>query len=206
MLENLSDLPLGIAKACLHKNYIVAQTHDGIAIVDAHAAHERLLFEALKRDYATRCISVQKLLIPEIVPLPPSEIELLQAQNEGLKREVQSFGFLFEPFDGNNVSLREIPAVLKSSRAAEMVVDLCALLHESESDAEDLLSQAIVDKILSRIACHAAVRSQKTLEAEEMDALLRKIEKEPKAAQCNHGRPTTLAFSLKDLEKLFERT
>ena len=145
-------------------------------------------------------------MIPEIVPLPPSEIELLQAQNEGLKREVQSFGFLFEPFDGNNVSLREIPAVLKSSRAAEMVVDLCALLHESESDAEDLLSQAIVDKILSRIACHAAVRSQKTLEAEEMDALLRKIEKEPKAAQCNHGRPTTLAFSLKDLEKLFERT
>ena len=206
VLENFPELPLGIAKACLHKNYIVAQTHDGITIVDAHAAHERLLFEALKRNYAERRIPVQKLLIPEIVPLPPSEIELLQTQDEKLKQEAQSFGFFFEPFDDNNVSLREMPAMLKSSRAAEMVVDLCALLRESSRDAESLLSQAIIDKILSRIACHAAVRSQKNLDAEEMNALLRKIEKEPKAAQCNHGRPTTVAFSLKDLEKLFERT
>ena len=206
VLENFPELPLGIAKACLHKNYIVAQTHDGITIVDAHAAHERLLFEALKRNYAERRIPVQKLLIPEIVPLPPSEIELLQTQDENLKQEAQSFGFFFEPFDDNNVSLREMPAMLKSSRAAEMVVDLCALLRESSRDAESLLSQAIIDKILSRIACHAAVRSQKNLDAEEMNALLRKIEKEPKAAQCNHGRPTTVAFSLKDLEKLFERT
>ena len=206
VLESFSDLPLGIAKACVHKNYIVAQTHDGITIVDAHAAHERLLFEALKRNYAERSIPVQKLLIPEIVPLPPSEIELLQTQDEKLKQEAQSFGFFFEPFDDSNVSLREMPAMLKSSRAAEMVVDLCALLRESSRDAESLLSQAIVDKILSRIACHAAVRSQKNLDAEEMNALLRKIEKEPKAAQCNHGRPTTVAFSLKDLEKLFERT
>ena len=206
VLENFPDLPLGIAKACVHKNYIVAQTHDGITIVDAHAAHERLLFEALKRNYAERRIPVQKLLIPEIVPLPPSEIELLQTQDEKLKQEAQSFGFFFEPFDDNNVSLREMPSMLKSSRAAEMVVDLCALLRESSRDAESLLSQAIIDKILSRIACHAAVRSQKNLDAEEMNALLRKIEKEPKAAQCNHGRPTTVAFSLKDLEKLFERT
>ena len=206
VLENLLDLPLGIAQACLHKNYIVAQTHDGIVIVDAHAAHERLLFEALKRDYAERRIPVQKLLIPEIVSLPPSEIELLRIQDENLKRKAQSFGFLFEPFDSDNVSLREMPAILKSSHAAEMVIDLCALLRESASDAENLLSQALVDKILSRIACHAAVRSQKNLEAEEMNALLRTIEREPKAAQCNHGRPTTVAFSLKDLEKLFERT
>ncbi len=210
VLENLLDLPLGIAKACLHKNYIVAQTHDGIAIVDAHAAHERLLFESLKRDYAERRIPVQKLLIPEIVPIAPSEIELLQTQDENLKRkaqsQAQSFGFLFELFDDNNVSLREMPAILKSSRAAAMVADLCALLGESASDAESLLSQALCDKILSRIACHAAVRSLKTLGVEEMNTLLRKIEQEPKAAQCNHGRPTTVAFSLKDLEKLFERT
>ena len=206
VLEDLLDLPLGIAKACLHKNYIVAQTHDGITIVDAHAAHERLLFEALKRDYAERRIAVQNLLIPEIVSLPPSEIELLQTQDEKLKRNAQSFGFLFEPFDADNVSLRGIPAILKSSHAAEMTTDLCALLRESANDAESLLSQALVDKILSRIACHAAVRSHKNLETEEMNALLRKIEREPKAAQCNHGRPTTVAFSLKDLEKLFART
>ena len=214
VLENLLELPLGSAKACLHKNYIVAQTHDGITIVDAHAAHERLLFESLKRDYAERRIAVQKLLIPEIVSLPPSEIELLQNQGEKRKRKTQaqtqskaqSFGFLFEPFDDKHVSLREMPAILKSSHAAEMIADLCALLGESESDAASLLSQTVVDKILSRIACHAAVRSHKNLEVAEMNALLRKIEQEPKAAQCNHGRPTTVAFALKDLEKLFERT
>ena len=205
-LETLRDLPLGMAKACLHKNYIVAQTHDGITIVDAHAAHERLLFEALKREHAEGRIPVQKFLIPEIIPLSSSDIELLQIQVDGLPRKAESFGFFFESFDDAHVSLRGMPAVLKSSHAARMTADLCALLCESERDAESLLSQAVVDKILSRIACHAAVRSQKILETEEMNALLRNIEREPKAAQCNHGRPTTVAFSLKDLEKLFERS
>ncbi len=210
--------PLGDAKACLHKNYIVAQNAEGLVLVDSHAAHERLLYEKLKCDYAAKNIHIQKLLIPEIVPLAASDLQILQAQGGFVK----NFGFLFELFDEKNASLREIPALLKTNSAIEMVEDLCSLLREEQQSisekklttqalieptvsATSLLSQSLIDKILSRLACHAAVRSSQTLSVDEMNALLRNLEKESKSAQCNHGRPTYMLFTLKDLEKLFER-
>ena len=210
--------PLGAAKACLHKNYIVAQNAEGLILVDSHAAHERLLYEKLKRDYDAKNIPIQKLLIPEIVQLAVSEIQILQEQGESVK----NFGFLLEIFDEKNASLLEIPALLKTSSAVEMVGDLCSLLRAEQPNtseektksqtlvsppisATSLLSQSLVDKILSRLACHAAVRSSQNLSIDEMNTLLRNLEKESKSAQCNHGRPTYISLTLKDLEKLFER-
>ncbi len=210
--------PLGDAKACLHKNYIVAQNAEGLILVDSHAAHERLLYEKLKRDYAAKNIPIQKLLIPEIVALTVSDLQILQEQGELVK----NFGFLFELFDEKNASLREIPALLKTSSAVKMVGDICSLLREEQPNvsenkiknetlistpisATSLLSQSLIDKILSRLACHAAVRSSQTLSIDEMNTLLRNLEKGYKSAQCNHGRPTYILLSLKDLEKLFER-
>lgn len=199
-----SEHPLGEAKACLHKNYVVAQNKDGFVLVDSHAAHERLLYERLKRDYASQRIAVQKLLIPEIVPLSASDLQMIEAQGKSIRH----FGFLFELFDENNLSLHEIPALLRSGSAITMIEDLCALLREenlTDSDATSLLSSSLVDRILSKIACHAAVRSNQILSIEEMNTLLRNLEKEPKSGQCNHGRPTYISFSIKELEKLFER-
>ena len=210
--------PLGDAKACLHKNYIVAQNAEGLILVDSHAAHERLLYEKLKHDYAAKNIPIQKLLIPEIVALTVSDLQILQEQGEFVK----NFGFLFELFDEKNASLREIPALLKTSSAVKMVEDLCSLLREEQPNvsekkiknetlmstpisATSLLSQSLIDKILSRLACHAAVRSSQTLSIDEMNTLLRNLEKGYKSAQCNHGRPTYILLTLKDLEKLFER-
>ena len=210
--------PLGVAKACLHKNYIVAQNAEGLILVDSHAAHERLLYEKLKRDYAAKNIPIQKLLIPEIIQLVASDLQILQEQGEFVK----NFGFLLEIFDEKNASLLEIPALLKTSSAVEMVGDICSLLREEQPNtseeknkkqtlmsppisATSLLSQSLVDKILSRLACHAAVRSSQNLSIDEMNTLLRNLEKESKSAQCNHGRPTYIFLTLKDLEKLFER-
>ncbi len=192
------DAPLGAARAQLHETYIVAQTRDGIVLVDQHAAHERLVYERLKRQVDEAGIRSQALLIPEIVPLPKDEAQLLLAHAESLER----LGLTVEPFGGDAVAVRATPAALGPVDAAALVRDI---LDELADLGESGALKARLDAVLSRMACHGSVRAGRRMGAEEMNALLREIEATPHSGQCNHGRPTWIALSLSDIERLFGR-
>lgn len=190
--------PLGAAKAQLHGNYIVAQTARGMVIVDQHAAHERLVYERLKRQMAEAGIKAQALLIPEIVELSPTDASRLLDHAEELAR----LGLAIEPFGGAAVAVRETPAILGAVSAADLlhdVLDELADLGRSDS------LQAKIEAILSRMACHGSVRSGRGLRPDEMNALLREMEATPHSGQCNHGRPTYVELKLHDIERLFGR-
>jgi DNA mismatch repair protein MutL len=192
------SFPLGAAKAQLHGNYIVAQTARGMVIVDQHAAHERLVYERLKRQMAEAGIKAQALLIPEIVDLSPSDARLLLAHAPDLAQ----LGLSIEPFGGSAVAVRETPAILGAVSAAALVRDvLDELADMGRSDG----LQARIDAILSRMACHSSVRSGRGLRPDEMNALLREMEATPHSGQCNHGRPTYVELALHDIERLFGR-
>jgi DNA mismatch repair protein MutL len=190
--------PLGAARAQLHENYIVAQTATGIVIVDQHAAHERLVYERLKRQQAESGIRAQALLIPEIVDLSPTDAaRILDAAPE-----LAQVGLTIEPFGGSAVAIRETPAVLGPVNGQALVRDI---LDELADAGDSHLLQAKVDAILSRMACHGSVRSGRQMRPEEMNALLREMEATPLSGQCNHGRPTCVELSLHDIERLFGR-
>jgi len=193
-----TDRPLGAARAQVHENYIIAQTTRGMVIVDQHAAHERLVYERLKRQMAGAGVAAQALLIPEIIDLSPGDCaRLLEAAPL-----LASVGLTVEPFGGSAVAVRETPAVLG-------VVDAAALLRDVLDELADLgtasLVQARIDAVLSRMACHGSVRSGRRMGADEMNALLREMEATPLSGQCNHGRPTYVELSLHDIERLFGR-
>ena len=190
--------PLGAARGQVHENYIIAQTQDGMVIVDQHAAHERLVYEKLKRQMAENGVAAQALLIPEIVDLSEGDCARLLAVAEDLSR----FGLSIEPFGGGSVAVRETPAILGEVNARAMVLDI---LDELDDLGESQLVQAKIEAILSRVACHGSIRSGRRMRGEEMNALLREMEATPHSGQCNHGRPTYVSLSLNDLEKLFER-
>jgi DNA mismatch repair protein MutL len=190
--------PLGAARAQLHENYIVAQTATGIVIVDQHAAHERLVYERLKRQMAETGIRAQALLIPEIVELsPPDAARLLDAAPELAK-----VGLSIEPFGGSAIAIRETPAILGPVNGAALVRDI---LDELTDAGDSHLVRAKIDAILSRMSCHGSVRSGRQMRPEEMNALLREMEATPLSGQCNHGRPTYVELSLHDIERLFGR-
>ncbi len=193
------DAPLGAARAQLHGNYILAQTPRGMVIVDQHAAHERLVYERLKRQRAENGVAAQALLIPEIVELPVPEAEALLAQAEVLAE----LGLVIEPFGGGAVAVRETPAALGVVDARQLVRDIADEL--ADLGHSDTLGTRI-DAILSRMACHGSVRSGRALRMDEMNALLREMESTPNSGQCNHGRPTFIELALSDIEKLFGRT
>ena len=194
-----AEHPLGAARAQLHGCYILAQTSRGIVLVDQHAAHERLVYERLKRQHRERGIAAQALLIPEIVELSPADARCLLDQAEALAR----LGLAIEPFGPGAVAVRETPALLG-------VVDAKSLLHDILDEISDLdetrTLDSRIDAVLSRIACHGSVRSGRSLSGEEMNALLREMEATPHSGQCNHGRPTFVELALADLERLFGRT
>lgn len=190
--------PLGAARAQLHETYILAQTATGIVLVDQHAAHERLVYEGLKRQLAEAGIRAQPLLIPEIVELSPAEAARLLDAAPALAR----VGLTIEPFGGSAVALRETPAILGPVNGAALLRDL---LDELADAGDSALVQTRIDAILSRMACHGSVRSGRALRPEEMNALLREMEATPLSGQCNHGRPTHVALSLHDIERLFGR-
>jgi len=193
------DHPLGAARAQLHENYIVAQTTDGMVIVDQHAAHERLVYERLKRQLDETGVRAQALLIPEIVELSANDAARLLDAADDLAR----LGLTIEPFGPGAVAVRETPAVLGPCDATALVRDI---LDEISDTGDSLALRARIDAVLSRMACHGSVRSGRRMSAEEMNALLREIEATPHSGQCNHGRPTYVELKLSDIERLFGRT
>ena len=190
--------PLGAARAQVHENYIIAQTATGMVIVDQHAAHERLVYERLKRQMAEAGITAQALLIPEIVELSPADAALILLHAPDLAR----LGLAIEPFGGGAVAVREMPAVLGNAPAAALLRDV---LDELSDLGQSQLVQSRIEAILSRMACHGSMRSGRHMRAEEMNALLREMEVTPHSGQCNHGRPTYVELKLSDIERLFGR-
>ncbi|WP_170785087.1 DNA mismatch repair endonuclease MutL [Ruegeria lacuscaerulensis] len=193
------DLPLGAARGQVHENYIIAQTADGMVIVDQHAAHERLVYEKLKHQMAENGVAAQALLIPEIVELSDGDCARLLAVADDLTR----LGLTLEPFGGGAIAVRETPAILGEVDARAMILDI---LDELADQGESQTVQARIEAILSRVACHGSVRSGRRMRAEEMNALLREMEATPHSGQCNHGRPTYVELKLSDIERLFGRS
>ncbi|MEM7238244.1 MAG: DNA mismatch repair endonuclease MutL [Pseudomonadota bacterium] len=189
--------PLGAARAQLHENYILAQTADGVILVDQHAAHERLVYERLKAQMAKNGVRRQGLLIPEIVDLGPEASIIIDAADE-----LAELGLVIEQFGDGAICVREIPALLGQPDVKGLLTDIADEILEQGS-SECLRTR--MDAILSRIACHGSVRSGRTLSGAEMNALLREMEETPHSGQCNHGRPTWVKLSLADIERLFER-
>ena len=193
------DHPLGAARAQLHENYIIAQTADGLVIVDGHAAHERLVYEKLKRQMAENGIAAQALLIPEIVELSEGDAARLMEIADDLSK----LGLTIEPFGGGAVAVRETPAILGEVNAANMIRDI---LDELADLGDSQTVQARIEAILSRVACHGSIRTGRQMRGDEMNALLREMEATPHSGQCNHGRPTYVELKLADIERLFGRT
>ncbi|GJE04157.1 DNA mismatch repair endonuclease MutL [Methylobacterium isbiliense] len=189
--------PLGAARAQLHDTYIVAQTPDGIVIVDQHAAHERLVYERLKRERAAGGIARQMLLIPEVVDLDPAEADRLAEAAEDLA----ALGLSIEPFGHGAVLVREVPAALAGGSLRGLLADVVDVLQEGGADP--LVRR--LDAVLSRMSCHGSIRAGRRLRPEEMNALLREMEATPLSGQCNHGRPTYVELKLSDIERLFGR-
>jgi DNA mismatch repair protein MutL len=192
------DHPLGAARAQVHDAYIVAQTRDGLVIVDQHAAHERIVYEKLKAALEQTGIARQILLIPEIVELDEAEVGCLVARAPELAR----YGLVLEPFGPGAVALRETPALLGEIDGAGLIRDLAE--HMSEWDEALPLERRLM-AVASSIACHGSVRAGRRLKPPEMNALLREMEGTPNSGQCNHGRPTYVELKLTDIERLFGR-
>jgi DNA mismatch repair protein MutL len=192
------DHPLGAARAQVHDTYIVAQTHDGLVVVDQHAAHERIVYERLKEAIAKNGVPRQILLIPEIVELDESDVERLVARADELSR----YGLVIEAFGPGAIALRETPALLGEIDGAGLIRDLAE--HIGEWD-ETLPLERRLMQVASSMACHGSVRAGRRLKPEEMNALLREMEGTPNSGQCNHGRPTYVELKLADIERLFGR-
>jgi len=195
---DLLDRPLGAARAQVHETYIVAQTRDGIVIVDQHAAHERIVYERLKAALASAGIARQILLIPEIVELDPADVERLNARAEELLR----YGLAIEPFGPGAVAVRETPSLLGAIDAQALVRNLAE--HMAEWDEALPLERRLMH-VAATMACYGSVRAGRRLKGEEMNALLREMEATPNSGQCNHGRPTYVELKLSDIERLFGR-
>ncbi|MDB5480665.1 MAG: mutL [Caulobacteraceae bacterium] len=196
--EEEPDYPLGAARAQVHGTYIVAQTRDGVVIVDQHAAHERLVYERMKAQMAQGGVARQTLLLPEVVELDPAEAERVCARAE----ELADLGLAVEPFGPGAVLVRETPALLGETDVAALVRDIADDL--AENGAPLTLGERLAE-VCSTMACHGSVRAGRLLTAPEMNALLREMEATPHSGQCNHGRPTYVELKLADIERLFGR-
>jgi DNA mismatch repair protein MutL len=194
----LLDHPLGAARAQVHDTYIVAQTQDGLVVVDQHAAHERIVYERLKEAIGKTGVPRQILLIPEIVELEEADVERLV----GHAGELSRYGLVIEAFGPGAVALRETPALLGEINGAGLIRDLAE--HMGEWD-ETLPLERRLMQVASSMACHGSVRARRRLKPEEMNALLREMERTPNSGQCNHGRPTYVELKLTDIERLFGR-
>lgn len=197
--DHTHTYPLGAARAQIHENYIIAQSEEGLVIVDQHAAHERLVYEKLKNQMEAGRIISQGLLVPEIIDLNENEISELLGNQETLNQ----FGIEVEAFGTDSISVQSLPALLGDK------IDIKKLIRDiideiTEHGTTEKLQKTLFEK-LSSAACHGSIRSGRRLNAEEMNALLRQMEETPNSGHCNHGRPTYITLNLVDIEKLFGR-
>ena len=192
------DFPLGAARAQVHETYIVAQTRDGVVIVDQHAAHERLVYEQMKVQMDGGGVARQVLLLPEVVELDPAEAERVVARAD----ELEAMGLVVESFGPGAVLVRETPALLGETDVAGLIRDIADDLSEN---GQALALKERLAEVCGTMACHGSVRSGRVLSAPEMNALLRQMEATPHSGQCNHGRPTYVELKLADIERLFGR-
>ncbi|WOI55435.1 DNA mismatch repair endonuclease MutL [Palleronia sp. LCG004] len=190
--------PLGAARGQVHENYIIAQTEAGMVIVDQHAAHERLVYEKLKRQMAENGVAAQALLIPDIVELSDGAAAMLL----DLGADLAQLGLEIEAFGRGAIAVRATPAILGPVDTQALIRDI---VDELEDLGESLGVKARIEAVLSRVACHGSIRSGRRMSAPEMNALLREMEATPHSGQCNHGRPTYVELRLGDIERLFGR-
>lgn len=197
---SVSAYPLGTAVMQIFDTYIIAQTSDGLILVDQHAAHERIVYERMKSALQSKSIERQGLLIPEIVKASAAEQALLMDAAPVLAE----LGLGIESFGPGAVAVNEVPALLGANANLQaMIRDLLEVLKD-EQDPKHLLERKLFD-ICAKLACYGSVRAGRTLTQPEMNALLRQMEETDQSGQCNHGRPTFISLSQNDLEKLFAR-
>ncbi len=198
-MQDDADAPLGAARAQIHGTYIIAQTTDGLVVVDQHAAHERLVYEKMKAARAAGGIERQACSFRPSSNWKRAAVRRLDAAAPLLA----DFGLVIEAFGPGAILLREQPGVLKHLEADRLLRDLADVLAEDESAALPL--ERRLDHVLATLACHNSVRAGRRLLPEEMNALLREMERTPGSGQCNHGRPTYVELKLADIERLFGR-
>ena len=190
--------PLGLALAQLQGIYILAENARGLVVVDMHAAHERITYERLKTSHDEEYIRAQPLLVPVTLSLSPAEVALI----EELADIIRELGFVIEPLGVDTVVVREVPALLRNSDIEQLVRDVVADI--SEYGATRRVREHI-NEVLARMACHGSVRANRKLTIAEMNALLRDMETTERSGQCNHGRPTWVQLTVRELDKLFLR-
>jgi DNA mismatch repair protein MutL len=193
-----THFPLGAARAQVHETYIVAQTRDGVVIVDQHAAHERLVYERMKAELDAGGVARQALLLPEVVDLDPAEAQRVADKAE----ELAALGLIIEAFGPGAILVRETPALLGETDVGGLIRDIADDL--AENGAALALAERL-QSVCGTMACHGSVRAGRRLSAPEMNALLRQMEATPHSGQCNHGRPTYVELKLADIERLFGR-
>ena len=194
------EYPLGAARAQIHENYIIAQSREGLVIIDQHAAHERLVYERLKAQQDENGIVTQRLLVPELIEMSDKYIDLLLEEQEALS----SFGLEIEAFGNGTLALRSVPSLLGEKADFKQLMNDLADELEEHGTVEKIKEELYA--ILSRTACHGSIRSGRRMQVDEMNHLLREMESTPLSGQCNHGRPTYVKLSLQEIEKLFKRT
>jgi DNA mismatch repair protein MutL len=197
-IEEITNYPLGVARGQVHETYVIAQTGDGLVIVDQHAAHERLVHERIKNALDDQGVHRQGMLIPEVVELDEASADRLIARAD----ELAELGLVIEPFGTGAIVVRETPALLGETNVIGLIQDLADDL--SEFDEAISLKDRLGD-VCATMACHGSIRAGRRLNAQEMNALLREMEATPHSGQCSHGRPTYVELKLADIEKLFGR-
>ncbi len=196
--ENPRGLPLGLARTQLFNTYIIAESDEGMVIVDQHAAHERLVTERIREALGGRGVARQILLIPEVIDLEPGTAEPLLARSG----ELAALGLVIEAFGPGAVVVRETPALLGTLNLPPLLRDLA---EEIGSLPPGMALIERLDTVTASMACHSSVRAGRRLNPDEMNALLRSMEATPNAAQCGHGRPTFIVLGRGDIERLFGR-
>jgi DNA mismatch repair protein MutL len=202
--EEARQYPLGIARGQVANTYIVAESADGLVLVDQHAAHERLVLERLKAAGAGEATQrAQALLIPDVVEMDEADCDRLEDAAAGLAR----YGLVIERFGPAAMLVRSLPAVIAQADSAKLLRDLADDIakHGRQEESGALLLAERLDLVLATMACHGSVRAGRSLSVAEMNALLREMEATPRSGQCNHGRPTWVKLSMEDVEKLFGR-
>ncbi|MEL7319602.1 MAG: DNA mismatch repair endonuclease MutL, partial [Pseudomonadota bacterium] len=202
--QEAAQYPLGIARGQVANTYIVAESADGLVLVDQHAAHERLVLERLKRSGAEEAAKrSQALLVPDVVEMDEVDCDRLEQAAEGLAR----FGLSIERFGPAAMLVRAVPAAIAKADTAKLLRDLSDDIakHGAQDDSGSLLLAERLEYVLATMACHGSVRAGRVLSVAEMNALLREMEATPRSGQCNHGRPTWVKLSMDDVEKLFGR-